>query len=99
MVSVGLYIFGGYYLYNSIVGLIFTCAFWITVGNDIYFRKLNVYELFKAASWGPEKIKFTKQSKAIFGLGIFSATLIPLTILPCTIAIYSVDDINVRIGM
>ncbi len=98
MVLVALYIFGGFYLYNSIVGLIFHCAFWLAIGNDVYFRKLNVYELFKAASWGNDRTKFSKQSKTIFGLEVFSAALIPGTLSPLSIVTYCIDDIQTRIG-
>jgi hypothetical protein len=99
MIVVALYIFGDMYQYNSIVGLIFHCLFWVVVGADIYFRKLNVYQLFKAASWGNDRKRFAKRSKTIFGLEVLSAVLIPVTLLPMSIATYCIDDIQTRIGM
>jgi hypothetical protein len=99
MIVVALYIFGDMYQYNSIVGLIFHCLFWVVVGADIYFRKLNVYQLFKAASWGNDRKRFAKRSKTIFGLEVLSAVLIPVTLLPMSIATYCIDDIQTRIAL
>jgi hypothetical protein len=85
------------FIYNSIASLVIYCGFWLALGADLYFRKVNLYKLFVATSMGEDKKKL-RNSKKIFVVEIITCILFPSTQMAFSIAIYVVNDLQIQIG-
>jgi hypothetical protein len=93
-----LFVFGDMFIYNSIASLVIYCGFWLALGADLYFRKVNLYKLFVATSMGEDKKKL-RNSKKIFVVEIITCILFPSTQMAFSIAIYVVNDLQIQIGL
>lgn len=85
------------FIHNSIASLVIYCGFWLALGADLYFRKVNVYKLFITTSMGEDKKKL-KSSKKIFTLEIITCVVLPAAQIGFSIAIHVVNDLQIRIG-